>query len=89
LLLFVISWKKLRASHLWYSLAIVIVSISYYTGPIHPVMGLPRHLFLAFPVFLGLVERLTKPWMRLLYVGVCVVGYMALLWFHAVKAWVP
>ena len=54
LILLAISWKKLRLSYKLYSLGITWVSFSYYTGPVHPYMGLPRHLLLAFPVFIGL-----------------------------------
>ncbi len=89
LLLLVMAWKNLRLSYRLYSLAIVMVSLSYYTGPIHPYMGLPRHLLLAFPVFIGLVERLQQPWQRLLYTCVGTTLIIFLTWLHVLGIWVP
>ncbi len=89
LVILAVSWKKLRMSYRIYSLAITFISFSYLTGPIHPYMGLPRHLFLAFPVFFGLTVVLRKTWMRLLLVGVSAIGISLLLILYVLNAWVP
>ena len=43
-----------------YSLTMTWLAFSYYTGPYYPYMGLPRHLLLAFPVFIGLAQGATQ-----------------------------
>jgi hypothetical protein len=57
LLLIVLAWRGMRASYRIYVTLIAIVSFSFHTG-MSPTGGaylsLPRHLLLAFPVFIGL-----------------------------------
>lgn len=53
LVVFVVSWRFMRTSYRLFSLAMVLISLSFYTGAIDPVISLPRHLLLAFPVFMG------------------------------------
>ena len=53
LAMFIFGWKRLRASYRLYSLAILIVGFSFYTGTLNPYISLPRHLLPAFPVFMG------------------------------------
>jgi Gpi18-like mannosyltransferase len=89
LLLLVISWKSMRLSYRLYSLTIALVSFSYYTGPIHPYMGLPRHLLLAFPIFIGLATVIKNKWMKLLSVGISTAGMSFLLGLYVLNAWVP
>ena len=58
LAIFVLSWRTLRPSYRIYSLAIVLLSLSYHTGMlVNPYTSLPRHMFLAFPVFIGFAAR--------------------------------
>jgi Gpi18-like mannosyltransferase len=85
----VFAWKNLRTSYRIYTIAIILISFSYHTGPIHPYMGLPRHLMLAFPVFIGLTSRISKPWQRLSLVGISSLGMLFLLALYVMKAWVP
>lgn len=87
--LLALTWKKMRLSYKVYSVVIFLVSLSYYTGDIHPVMGLPRHLLLAFPIFLGLGEVVTKPRLRLLMAAAGMIGFMALVWLQTMETWVP
>ena len=89
LVLLVLSWKHLPASYRIYSVVITLVSFSYYTGPIHPYMGLLRHLLLVFPVFIGLAVCLRRPWQRLAVTAFNQVGYLFLVWLYVVHAWVP
>jgi Gpi18-like mannosyltransferase len=88
LFLLAITWRKLRLSYRLYALAITWVSFSYYTGTVHPYMGLPRHLLLAFPVFIGLAEVIKKQWMRLLVLSVSAVGMSFLLVLYVLNTWV-
>ena len=89
LILSAISWRKIRLSYRLYSFIIIWVSFSYYTGPEHPYMGLPRHLLLAFPVFIGIAAFFNIPWIRLLIIGSSVAGMLFLLGLYVLNAWVP
>jgi hypothetical protein len=70
-----------------YTLAVVVSALSYHTGPVHPYMGLPRHMGVAFPVFLGLARA--RP--RLLHVVPMVEapGLFFLVIPYTLEAWVP
>jgi hypothetical protein len=89
LVLLGLAWRNMRASYRIYSLAIVLTALSFYTGPFHPYMGLPRHLWLAFPVFIGLAPLVRRPWMRLAAAGSGLVGMLFLLLSYVFHAWVP
>ncbi|HEX7330911.1 MAG TPA: hypothetical protein VF290_05380, partial [Pyrinomonadaceae bacterium] len=59
-LLIVPAWRGMRTSYRIYVVVITVVSFSFHTG-MTPTGGaylsLPRHLLLAFPVFIGLASR--------------------------------
>ena len=88
LVLLGISWKKLNWGYRLYSLVITVVSISLYTGPVHPYMGLPRHLLLAFPVFIGAASVITSSWKRLVLIGISAMGWLFLLTMYCLESWV-
>ena len=88
-ILLVVSWHKMRTSYRLYSLVVIIISFSYYTGSIHPYMGLIRHLFLAFPIFIGLAVLVKKSWHRLLVLSASAFGLFFLLGLYVLNAWVP
>ncbi|MCS6964771.1 MAG: hypothetical protein NZM16_12090 [Thermoflexus sp.] len=52
-----LAWGRMDGGERLYTAAVVLSALSYHTGPVHPYMGLPRHLWVAFPVFLGLGRR--------------------------------
>ncbi len=89
LVLLAITWRKMRISYRIYSLMITLVSFSYYTGPVHPYMGLTRHLFLAFPVFIGTSTLVNKQSIRLLLIGISVTGMLFMLGLFVLNVWVP
>jgi len=66
LLLIALAWRNMRASSRIYVSTIAVVSFSFHTG-MTPTGGayisLPRHLLLAFPVFIGLASRFTPRWL--------------------------
>jgi hypothetical protein len=72
-----------------YALAIVLVSFGYYTGPLYPYMGLPRHLLLAFPVFIGLGPVFRQRLLRLCMVTFGLLGMLFLLLQYVIEGWVP
>ena len=55
--LLVLTWRYLRTSYRVYCVAIVLVSLSFYAADENPFLALPRHMLLAFPVFIGLAAR--------------------------------
>ena len=89
LLLCIIAWRKMCISYQLYTFVIVLVSLSDQTGINHPYMGLPRHLFLAFPVFIGLSAKVKRPWQRLLWSGMGIMGILFLLFQYSLESWVP
>ncbi|WAC06625.1 MAG: hypothetical protein OS130_10210 [Thermodesulfobacteriota bacterium] len=87
--LVLVAWPRLRASYRVYVLVMLLVSFSYHTGTGHPYMGLPRHLFLAFPVFIGLGKIGWCSRCRLLWTGGGFAGSCFLILLYVLKAWVP
>ena|SRR5690349_4896828 len=88
--LFVLSWRYLRASYRVYCVAIFLVALSFYAGDINPLLALPRHLVLAFPVFIGLAARYrlqTFPFALVLIV--LTICQLALLRFFVWHSWIP
>ncbi len=87
LTLMALAWKGMDGGERLYTLAVVASALSYHTGPVHPYMGLPRHMWVAFPVFLGLAR--SRP--RLLYVVPMVEtpGLFFLTGIYVLHAWVP
>jgi Gpi18-like mannosyltransferase len=86
----IISWRNLRNSYRVYVLILLIVSFAHHTGMrvSSPYMGLPRHLLLAFPVFIGLAPRVTPYAMNKLF-KVGLLGFLLLTFFHCLRVWVP
>ena len=84
-----LAWPRLRASYRIYVLAIVLISFSYHTGTVHPYMGLPRHLFMAFPVFIALGQIAPSSWYHLLWVGGGFAGSCFLILLYVFNGWVP
>ena len=89
LTLLVVAWRGMRTSYRIYVVVIALVSFGYYTGPHYAYMGLPRHLFLAFPVFIGLGKVAAARWIRPLVVGAGLFGMLFLLLLYELESWVP
>ena len=87
--LLAISWPHLRASFRLYVVAITLLSFAYHTGPVYPYMGLPRHLLLAFPVFIGLGPALSGRWTRPFVLASGMLGLLFLTTLFANEFWVP
>lgn len=87
--LLILAWRRLTGAEKGYALAVIGVSFAYYTGPVHPYMGLPRHMALAFPLVLGM-ERLTRrPWQRVVGNVVGALGLLLVVAVYGLQAWVP
>jgi hypothetical protein len=87
--LLIVAWRGMRTSYRIYALTITLVSFGYYTGPFYPYMGLPRHLLLAFPVFIGLAPVFRRPLGRQLMFAGGLSGMLLLVWLYVLHAWVP
>lgn len=88
-ILMFMTWKNIRNSYRWYIFIVMMIGLSDHTGPFHPYMGLPRHLWLAFPIFIGLAPLVRRPWIRLAAVGSGLIGMLFLLLVNGFEAWVP
>jgi hypothetical protein len=86
--LLILSWRCLRMSYRVYCVAILLVSLSFYAGDIDPFLALPRHLLLAFPVFIGLAARYRLRVFPLLLIFL-VIAQMGLLRYCVWGWWVP
>lgn len=84
-----IAWSRLPASYRVYTLVTVLISFSYHTGMAHPYQGLPRHLFLAFPVFMGAGQSAWFSRRRLLWAGSGFAGSCFLILLYTLETWVP
>jgi Gpi18-like mannosyltransferase len=89
LALLLVAWPRMRTSYRIYTLIIVLVSFSYNTGLNNPYMGLPRHLLLAFPIFIGLAPRLHSHRVRLLIVASGLLLLLFMLPQYVLESWVP
>lgn len=89
LILLGLSWKHLRVGYRIYVLLTTLISFSYHTGPVHPYMGLLRHLLLGFPVFIGVARWAQRRWLRWLFFISGILGILFLLLLYVLEAWVP
>lgn len=87
--LMVVSWPHLNPAYRLFSLVNVIISFSYYTGPTNPYWGLPRHLILSMPIFIGLVKSLPKPAYRKSLIALQFLGFIFLLMLYVFETWIP
>lgn len=85
----IVAWPRLRLAYRAYVLVTVGISFSYHTGMAHPYMGLPRHLWLAFPVFIGLGGQLKHKWQQLLLTALGFAGLCFLILVYVLETWVP
>lgn len=87
LLLAVLAWTRMRVSYKVMTALLFAVAFAYHTGPAHPYMGLPRHLLLAFPVFIGAapsLDRVKEP-----FVGFSMLFFFGAILYFVLNGWVP
>ena len=88
LIAFIIAWKYMNIPDRLYSLAIILISLSATTVDLAYV-SLPRHLFLAIPVFIGLAAALRKTWQKLLLLSLQIPVMLFLLLICNFVQWIP
>jgi hypothetical protein len=89
IVLFVLAWRYMQPAYRIYSLVIVLISLSMSTGSYRIYLSLPRHLLLAFPVFIGLTLALKKPWQRFTLIGLQFSIQTFMLFLYVAKVWIP
>jgi hypothetical protein len=89
LLLFILAWKHMNIADRIYCAVIIFISFSISSGPIRIYLSLPRHLFLATPVFIGLAATLDKRWQQTALIGLqfALQGFM--LFLYVAHYWIP
>jgi hypothetical protein len=83
------AWPRMRWSYRVYALVITGVSFGYHTGPFYPYMGLPRHLLLAFPVFVGLGAQVRGRAQRMIVLGMSFLALLFTLVLYGTESWTP
>ena len=87
--LIAIAWPRMRASYRLLTGALAAVSFAYYTGPAIPYMGLPRHLLLAFPVFIAATPFFEQGRRRFFMAAVFLPAMLLVVMMYVLQAWVP
>ena len=87
--LVILVWPRMRVSYKIYTLMIVLASFSYYNGSINPTMALPRHLFLAFPVFIYLPSILNGSRLKPGFIGASTFAMLFCLSLYVFQGWIP
>jgi Gpi18-like mannosyltransferase len=86
---FAIAWKNMEPAHRIYSLVILFVSLSMFTGIRLIYLSLPRHLMLAFPVFIGFAISLKKPRLLLTIASLQLLVQIFMLFLYVTNSWIP
>jgi hypothetical protein len=89
LALLMVSWKELKPAYRLYVVLITLISFSYSTGIVHPYMGLPRHLLLAFPVFIYAAPKLNRPVWGPMIISLLSIAYLFTIVIYSLEALVP
>jgi hypothetical protein len=87
--LIAVAWPHMRTSYRLLTSALTLVSFAYYTGPAFPYMGLPRHLLLAFPVFIGATPFFEQGKRRIVLAAVFLPAMLLVVLMYVLEAWVP
>ena len=72
-----------------YCLGIVMLSICYYNGVLEPYMALPRHMLLAFPMFITLARWTSRRLTMQIVIEVGMLAHLFLLSAFVLDAWIP
>jgi len=84
-----VAWRKMRLESKVFTIMIIVLSFGYSTGPVHPYMGLPRHLLLAIPVFVAFGKVINSFGGRLALMVSGVIGQMFIIMVFVLHVWVP
>ncbi len=88
-LLLIVAWRYMQPGERLYSLALTLLAFSLFTGLGRVYLGLPRHLFLAVPVFVGLAAALRRRWQQIPFLGIQVALQLFMLMLYVTNLWIP
>jgi hypothetical protein len=80
--------RELHATERLYVLGILALALCYYIGDINPYMALPRHVMIAFPLFITLGRCIGRGPQRWLVAALLLVN-LALATLFVQIAWIP
>lgn len=89
LILFMLGWKYMRSADRIYSSVVVLVSFSMSTGGNNVYLSLPRHLFLAVPVFISLTFAVKKSWQQLSLISLQFLLQLFMITLYVIRIWIP
>ncbi len=87
LMLMIRSWRWMDRGEQLYTMAVALSAFSYHTGPVHPYMGLPRHLWIAFPVFMALGR--SRSTFAAAVPAIQIPAFFFMIFPYVLGAWVP
>lgn len=87
--LLALAWRRMQPAGRLYSLVITLTSFSLYTGAARIYMGLPRHLLLAVPVFVGLAGVLKARRQQIVWISLQLAVQIFMLFLYVTNSWIP
>jgi hypothetical protein len=88
-LVVLIGLQRMTPAEGWYCVGILVLSLCYYNGELSPYLSLPRHLLLAFPLYIALARWLTNVRTYRIALEVLFVVNIFLAGAYARLAWIP
>lgn len=89
-LLLALTWRSLRPSYRFFSLAIILADLFYYSFTISPtpIPSMFRHAYLAFPIFLGVPQLFPKKSTRVIFSIFCILLFILLVYGYTIERWI-
>lgn len=81
-------WKNLHPTERMYSFTIAMLPLCYYNGKDHPLLSLPRHVMLAFPLYITLARSAQHPMARYYFAIAFAINFILAATFFR-RVWVP
>lgn len=81
--------RRMTMAERLYSLAIVVLSLCYYNGYRAPYLSLPRHILLAFPLFILLARWAGKGRRYRMFFLLALLGNLFLAGLFVRRSWIP
>lgn len=88
-LVLVIGWRRMTTAEALFAAGICFLSLFYYNGVMAPYLSLPRHILLAFPLYVILARWLGTGSRYRLGLELLLVGNLFLLGAYVRHGWVP
>ena len=89
ILIVVTGIKHMTTVERWYSLGIIVLALCYYNGEAFPYLSLPRHILLAFPLFVVIMRRVQSKRHRISLMEGLLMCNIVLLGLCIRGIWIP